>query len=381
MFIKKLKEKREELRAEMDALVDTAETEERAMSDEEGNEFDEKEKEIKKIDRTIAAYEKRAVETQMEDEPGGDKGKTDKEKEEAEYRAFDEYIRGTYTEERAETNLDFGTNGAVIPASIANKIIEKVKDVSPIFTLADTYNVGGNLTIPKYDETTQKITMAYADEFTELTSSSGKFASIELKGYLAAALTKVSKKLINNSGFDIVSYVITKMAEAIVEWTEGEMLNGTDEKIEGISKCTQVVTTEGVGVVTSDDLIDLQEEVPDRYQGDCIWVMNRKTRKQIRKLKDADGNYLLNKDLTSKWGYTLLGTDVYCSDNMPEIATGKKAVCYGDFSGLAMKLSETPEIEVLREKFATQHAVGVIAWMEMDCKIEDEQKIAVLNVK
>ncbi|UQT47490.1 hypothetical protein M5E87_21305 [Flavonifractor plautii] len=52
--------------------------------------------------------------------------------------------------------------------------------------------MGGNLTIPSYDESTQKITMAYATEFTALTSTSGKFTSISLSGFLAGALTKVS---------------------------------------------------------------------------------------------------------------------------------------------------------------------------------------------
>ena len=50
---------------------------------------------------------------------------------------------------------------------------------------------------------------------------------------------------------------------------------------------------------------------------------------------------------------------------------------YGDFSGLAVKESEKSEIQVLREKFATQHAVGVVAWGELDAKVEDTQKIAV----
>ena len=378
MYIKKLKEKRAELRAEMDAIIATAESEERALSEEEVSDFEGKEKEIKKIDRTIAAYEKRA-----EDDLGDDDDDESQKKAtaEAEERAFADYIRGTYSEEkRADVNLTFTNNGAVIPSSIADKIIEKVKDISPVFALATPYNVGGTLTIPKYDESTQKITMSYADEFSELASTSGKFASIELSGFLAGALTKVSKKLVNNSQFDLVSYVIEKMADAIVEWIEKEMLIGTTSKIEGLSSIKQVVTAAAQAAITADELIDCQEEVPDRYMQNSIWIMNKKTRKAIRKLKDQEGNYLLNKDATSRWGYTLLGNDIYCSDQMPEMAAGKTAVYFGDFSGLALKISENPSIEVLREKFATQHALGVVAWLEIDSKIEDEQKISALKL-
>ena len=101
----------------------------------------------------------------------------------------------------------------------------------------------------------------------------------------------------------------------------------------------------------------------------------------IRKLKNSDGDYILQKDATAKWGYTLFGNDVFCSDNMPKMAAGKTAIIYGDMSGLAVKVSEDMNIEVLREKFATEHAIGVVGWLEMDSKIENEQKIAVLKMK
>ena len=62
------------------------------------------------------------------------------------------------------------------------------------------------------------------------------------------------------------------------------------------------------------------------------------------------------------------------------MAAGKSAIVYGDMSGLAVKVSEDMNIEVLRERFATEHAIGVVGWMELDAKIENEQKIAVLKM-
>lgn len=374
-MLKKLLEQRAELQAQMEALINTAKTEERALTEEENAKFDELEKQIKAIDATIEREERArklenrdSVSTEIE------------ERAVTEEKAFENYIRGR-VEERADVNLTVGDNGAVIPSSIANKIIKKVYDICPIYQLATRYNVGGTLTIPYYDESTQKIEMAYATEFTDLESTSGKFASIELKGFLAGALTKVSKSLINNSQFDIVNFVINAMAEAISRWIEKELLNGTENKIAGLSSVSQKVDAASSTAITADELIDLQESIPDVYQANAIWIMNKKTRTAIRKLKDNEGNYILNKDATAKWGYTLFGKDVYTSDNMPEMAAGKVAIYYGDMSGLAVKLSEQMNIEVLREKFATQHAVGVVGWIEMDSKVENAQKIAKLVMK
>ena len=65
---------------------------------------------------------------------------------------------------------------------------------------------------------------------------------------------------------------------------------------------------------------------------------------------------------------------------MEDMGAGKVAMFYGDMSGLATKFSEEMEIQVLNERFATQHAVGVVGWLEFDAKIEDAQKIAQLKM-
>lgn len=377
MNIKALEEKRNDLKDQMNAILDTAKAEERAMTSEEISKFDELEKEIKNIDATIEREEKRDMEENKETTK-------DLTVEERDVKAFADYIRNQVTglENRAETNLAKGDNGAVIPKTIVKKIMEKVEDISPIYKFATKYNMGGTINIPKEDNTSDTITVAYATEFTELESHSNKFATIELTGYLYGALTKISKSLLRNSDFDLTNWVVNKMAKKIAKFIEGEIINGTSGKVSGIlgsyDTANMQVITKKVGEITADELIDLQELIPDEYQADCIFVMNRTTRKAIRKLKDGMGNYLLEKDSTSKWGYRLMGNDVYCSDNIAELGTASKpVVLYGDFSGLAVKEGEKSEIQILKERFATQHAIGVVAWGELDAKIEDTQKIAV----
>ena len=357
---------------EMTNIVEAAKSETRTLTDEEETRYEEIKKEITKIDKTLQVIEEQRAFNKI---PA--KKSASEEGLELEERAFANYIRGV-VETRTETNLALGDNGAVIPKTIANKIIKRVYDISPIYQLATRYNVKGDLTIPYYDESSSAITTAYATEFTDLESTSGKFLNIELKGYLAGALTKVSKSLLNNSNFDLVSFVITAMAESIARFIEKELLKGSLNKITGLSTVKQKLTSTSATALTADELIDVQELVPDVYQAGAIWIMNKSTRSAIRKLKDNDGNYLLNKDISAKWGYTLLGKDVYTSENMDEIEAGKTSIYYGDMSGLAVKLSEDINIEVLREKYATQHAIGVVGWVELDSKIENEQKIAAL---
>lgn len=380
--LKKLAERRVELMGQLESMVQTCETETRAFNQEEQTQYNDILTEVRSIDATLDAADQAHALSQVETRAAGGQENAHSQ-EELEIRAFECFIRGVTpeVETRAAVNMTVGDNGAVIPTSIANKIIELVKEISPLYALATHYDVGGTLTIPAYDEKTQKITMAYATEFTALTSTSGKFTSISLGGFLAGALTKVSISLVNNSKFDIVSYVVRKMAEAVAEWVENELINGTASKIDGLSKIAASVTAGAADAVTADELIDLQESIPDKLQPGCIWIMSRATRKAIRKLKDGEGNYLLNKDATSKWGYSLFGHDVYVSQSMPDMAAGKRTIFYLDPKGLAVKVAETPSVQVLREKFADEHAVGVICWMEIDSKVENSQMIAALNMK
>lgn len=382
MNLKALYEKRNKLLADMQKIVDAANTETRSFTNDELASYEQMKADVAALDRTIEASEElRSIERKSGALEPDSREKNDTALKE---KAFENYLRGKLAETRddpaEDVNLTYGDNGAVIPTSIANKIIDKVVEISPLFSMATRYNVKGNLTIPYYDGETSDITVAYADEFTELTSTSGSFKSITLTGFLAGVLTKVSKSLLNNSNFDLLGFVIRKMAENIAVWIEGELIKGTSQKIDGLSTLSAAVTAEYTTKVSADELIDLQESIPDAYQANAVWIMNKATRKSIRKLKDGQGNYLLERDFTGKWNYTLLGKPVMISKNMPTMAAGAKAVYYGDMSGLAVKVSEEAQVTVLREKFATQHAVGVVAYVELDSKVENAEKIAMLKM-
>ena len=300
-----------------------------------------------------------------------------------EEKAFEAYIRNVYNERTAESDLTKGDNGAVIPATIANKIIKKVYDISPVLERSDKFNLKGTLTIPYYSEDSTEIEVGFQNEFSALTSHVGQFTStISLSGFLAGALVKVSRSLINNSQFNIVDYVIDLMADHIARFIEKQLLNPTDatNKIKGISTLTNGITAASASAITADEVIKVHDKVKDRYQANAIWVMSPATRTALRLLKDDMGRYLLQDDISAPFGASLLGKPVYVSDNMPEIATGNAVIYYGDFKGLATKFDENINIQVLRERFADEHADGIVGWFSFDSKVEDQQKLAKLTM-
>lgn len=378
---KALIEKQNDLLTRADEVLNKAKEEQRELTDDEAQELAEIRDDIRKIKETLGLDDdfRELGKDAHKNACGGDKKKRSQEEilqEENDVKAFENYIRGYKVHERAG-ELTPANNGAIIPTTIVNRIIKKIYDISPILAKSSKYNVKGKLDIPFYPaDGSTTITVDYQEEFEEIASSTGNFSSINLNGFLAGALSKVSRSLINNAQFDIVGFVVDEMAYQISRWVEGELLNGTEDKVEGLSGLTNTMESAEATGFSGDDLIDVQALVKDAYQRDAIWIMSTATRTALRKLKDDIGQYLLIADLTSEFGYKLLGKNVYVSDNM---ADGE--IYYGDMSGLATKFSEDINIEVLRERFATQHAYGVVGWFEFDAKVQNEQKIAKLTLK
>lgn len=377
--MKALVEKRNEKAQEMRAITDAAAAETRAITTEEDEKFKELHEEVKALDNTIESM-KRAedlIETDL-----GELGEANEGAEASDVRAFAAFIRGQgATEVRAaDANLTVGNNGAVIPKTIADRIIKRVYEISPVAEKAMKFPGKGTIAIPYYDEENGGITVEYVEEFTDGTSTTGSFKSITLGGFLARAITKVSRSLMNSTDIDLVTFVVEDMAKQFARWMDREFLVGTEGKIEGCSKIKNIVTADATDAITLDNLIDLQDSVIDFYQADAMWVMNRKTRTAIRKLKDADGKPLLQQDITAPFGNVLLGKPVYTSDSMPAMSAGARTILYGDFEALGVHYAEEPNTQVLQEKYAEQHAVGVLGFVEVDAKVYIEQALAAMEM-
>ena len=383
---KELNERKNDYIVRAEEVLNKAKEEKRELTEAEAEELAEIRDNVRRIMKTLelkGEFDKMEGKALEKEGLPKDEAKTEVEieKEERalnEEKAFADYIRGVVTNERA-TNMTLTDNGAVIPTTIANRIIRKVYDISPILQRSTKYNVKGTLELPYYDESTQAITVAFATEFQELESNIGKLDSITLTGYLAGALSLISRSLINNSQFDIVSFVVDVMAYDISRFIEDTLLNGKGS-VTGLSNLTNVKTTASATAITADELILAQGKVKDVYQNNAIWIMSPATRDAIRSLKDEMGRYLLQDDISLPFGTSLLGKPIYVSDNMPEMTAGKNAIYYGDMSGLATKFAEELSIQVLREKYATMHAVGVVGWIEFDSKVENAQKIVAVKM-
>jgi HK97 family phage major capsid protein len=157
---KALVEQRNDLVTEMEGIVAKAKEETRTFSDEESSRFETIKAEITKIDKTLKAEEEaRSLGTVVTVKKTQTEEEIRAEVITKEERAFVDYVKGVDT--RA---LNASGQGVVIPLTIANRIIDTVKNMSPILTKATIWDVSGDLIIPSYDYT-QHVPAGY---YTEL---------------------------------------------------------------------------------------------------------------------------------------------------------------------------------------------------------------------
>lgn len=385
--MKALIEKRNDLIEEMEGLVSVAKTEVRALATEELTRVEEIRAEIKGIDATLRLEEEtRSMETKVvvKETEVRTAEEVRAELVAKEERSFVDFIKG---DTRALTTA--GQNGVTIPLTIANRIIDTVKNLSPILSKATMWNVKGDFVIPAYDYT-QHLPAGYATELTAITAVQGTFSGIKLTNAIVVSLALISKSLINRTDIDVVPFIVNEIAKAMAYFLEKELLNNNNAgfgqggaKLGGLpaiqGTASQKVTSAATLVIAVADLVKTQMAVPQVYQGDCAWIMSPATLAAIQSLQASGASPLLmGYNLSQDAPFTLLGKPVYISDNMPTVATTVPMAYYGDFSGLHVKMTKEVNLQVLNERFADQYAIGVIGAVELDATIVEPRKMSVL---
>lgn len=365
--MKHLIEKRNDSLSRIEEILALVELEQRPMTEEEVTELETLKAEVEEINKQEEVVEATRALKPVQEETKKDEV-TEVMERSLEVRAQEEKL---FVEALREGNiraLNAGTNGALIPETVAEKIVAKIKEISPLLKEAQIVNVKGNYRVIRETSATEA---TYVEEGQAIGGTDSTFEAVVLKSFILGALVKVSNSLINNTELDVVSYVVDRLAKAIAEKLEKEILVGTTGKIAGISKTTNVVTVNGD--LSIDDFIDLQCQVLARPE-DTMFILSRDTYKAVRKMKDAVGQPYLLADASKGFAESLLGARVCVSDML----TGTTLGYLVNPKSVVVKYSKEMEIKVLNEKYADVYATGVIGYVEADATYENEQLVGKL---
>jgi HK97 family phage major capsid protein len=378
MKLKEIMEKREEHRAAMAAILGTAESENRAMSEQEQADFTQHETELRNLDATARAI--RATKdaeldpstAQRGDGGEGEQHAADGDGEQraaggdGEQRAADPIgalVRGDEVR-AAEDGITTGSQGPIIPEDLSGDIVRNVRERSAIFGDITIVNSRG---VYKQIVSQDMVQGAWMDdELEDIAPSNATYNTIPIGHHTCGALAIISNESINQTAFNVTADVTDQVVETFIDKLEDGIFmgDGTHRPTGLISGGTKFALG-AANTITADELVKIKFAIKAVFAAGAAWRMSRKTLESISLLKDANGQYLFKDgSLADDFAGTILGKPVKISEYIPDYT-----IFFGDYRR-AYKANLNPDmtVKILQERFAEKNAVGVIGVMYADGK-------------
>jgi HK97 family phage major capsid protein len=281
-----------------------------------------------------------------------------------------------------KNELNIGTDsqgGYLVPDEYERKLVEGLEDVNIMRQLATTIRTSnGDRIIPLV---ASRGTANWMTEGATFTESDVAFDQITLSAYKLGTAIKITDELLTDSVFNMDSFIADEFSRRVGSAEEEAFISGDGAgKPSGVlTGGTAAITTGSATAITADEIIDLIYKLRAPYRPRASFLLNDTTIKNVRKLKDATGQYLWQPSLVVGNPDRLFGYPIYTSPFMPEIATGQKTIAFGDFKYYWIADRQGRVFRRLNELYATSGMVGFLIYERLDAKVILPEAIQILK--
>ncbi|HEX6516446.1 MAG TPA: phage major capsid protein [Nocardioidaceae bacterium] len=398
-LIKTLLDKRARAWSEAQDIRERAEREGRDLTNEEDQTFTRALDDVERLDKQVENEERaqRLEKVGVTDtRSAAPKAGAGEDEDDAAYeRAFGAYLRrgigsvspearqlleGNFEEIRAQAAGSDAAGGFTVPEGFRNKLTETMKAYGGLLSLVDviTTTTGNDLPWPTSDDTGNE--GAILDENTQVTEQDIVFGQRKLAAYMyTSRLVRVSIQLLQDSAFNLDTWLPTKLGVRIGRAVAGHVATGT-----GVAQPQGIVnvdagTTGAVSAtakITFDDLVDLEHSVDPAYRDRARYALNDLSVALIRKLKDANNRMLWQPSLAPGVPSTINGRPYTVDNKLPAPAPGAKSIFFGDFkAGYTARNVTGAQVMRLAERYADFLQVGFLGFSRWDGVIDDSAAV------
>ncbi len=268
--------------------------------------------------------------------------------------AFDAYVRSgemsglKRLEAKAVSTVTSPDSGYLVPPETEAEIGRRLAIVSPIRSIAGVRTVSSN--VYRRPFATNGFETGWVGE-TDARDETDTPTLVELEYPVAElyAMPAATSTLLDDTAIDIDQWIASEVEMAFATQESAAFVNGdADKKPKGFLQYTKIAEAswawDKIGYVItgvsadwaasnkSDVLIDTVYALKAGYRQNAHFVMNRKTQAAVRKLKDADGNYIWSPPATADGHATIMNFPVAEAEDMPDIAANSYSIAFGDFA-------------------------------------------------
>ena len=379
MNLKQLREKRNNLFNELDAMVTDIEGGEvRSLTADEIASFDAKKAEIEQIDQTIIRVEEMRNRNMAQNNDVNVVSHRDTIADaEVESRAIENFFRGLDLdmEQRRMLTTTSG-NTALIPSTISKTVLQHLEEQCPILAKARRFSTKGALKL--IDESSIGEGGLTAEN-TAFKDADVTFNYIELRAYKVSASVSASFEMLANSEIDLGKYLLDIIVRRLAKELNKLFLVGTgSDQPQGQINGTQTVQLSDE--LTINDFITMQTAMNPSYLDGADWIVNRETFQKMANLLDNVGRpYLTSNVVGEKIQYRLLGNTVIVDQNMQNVGTsGNKAVLLANIKECyAVNVLQDMTVKHLTEKGFTEGYEQYAGYILADGKIYNNDSLVV----
>ena len=302
----------------------------------------------------------------------------------------DDGLRGLELEGKSLSTAVNSDGGYLVDPATSDTVKSVLNATASIRSIASVVNVEAT----SYDVLVDhgEVGTGWATETGNLTETDPPLIDrITIPLHELSARPKASQRLLDDSAFDIESWLASRIADKFARAEAAAFVNGdgvdkpkgflthstVDNDIWGWGNLGYVPT--GVdGDVTAEAIIDVVYALGAEYRANATFVMNSKTAGIVRKLKDNDGRFLWTDGLTVGQPATLMGYPVLVAEDMPDAGIGADAIAFGDFAA-GYTVAERPDLRVLRDPFSAKPHVLFYATKRVGGDVSDFAAIKLLK--
>ena len=345
-------------------------------------------KEIERLERqrNIDDDLNKTIDTALKGNPGAGLMKPDEKKgraSDAYTKAFWQAFRGKGNIQEVKDTLTIGSDpegGYLVPDEYEHTLVEALLEENFFRGLAHTIRTSsGDHTIPVVASHGEA---AWMEEGSAYPESDDTFSQVNLGAHKLGTAIRVSEELMNDSVFDLESYITQEFARRIGTKEEEAFLVGDgNHKPLGVFQGAEVGVTAAKTAITFDDMMDLYHSLRTPYRRNASWILNDSTVKAIRKLKDNNGNYIWQPSVQVGQPDRILSLPYRTSSFVPELAAGNKVIALGDYSYYWIADRQGRKFKRLSELYAANGQIGFLASERVDGRLILPETVKVLQVQ
>lgn len=314
-------------------------------------------------------------------------------------QAGDEYkdAFSAYVKRGEEKALSIGSNpdgGYLVPVETETEILGRLRTISPIRGIAGVRQVSSAL-YKKPVTLSGPATGWVAETAARPQTASQTIDELSFPAAELYAMPAATSAFLDDAAVDVGQWIAEEVNAAFAEQETTAFVSGDGvNKPKGFLAEPQVAESswawDSIGYLPtgvsgafpasdeSDVLIDLVYALKAGYRQNASWVMNRRTQGAIRKLKDADGNYLWQPAISPTGRARLMGFDLVEAEDMPDIGAGTTPIAFGDFRR-GYLIVDRQGVNVLRDPYSAKPYVLFYTTKRVGGGVQDYDAIKLLK--